>query len=107
MAGPSTNRRSLERSGVIGSVGNGRWRGVRLAEVLKKAGMKPSAVEVLFDGADVPLGKMQDFRRSITVKKALDPNTLLAYEMNGETMPVKAWLPAASWSLLVGPATRG
>ena len=76
-----------------GSVGNGRWRGVRLADVLKKAGMKPSAVEVLFDGADVPLGKMQDFRRSITVKKALDPNTLLAYEMNGETLPVKHGFP--------------
>ncbi len=55
--------------------------------------MKPAAVEVLFDGADVPLGKMQDFRRSITVKKALDPNTLLAYEMNGETLPVKHGFP--------------
>jgi DMSO/TMAO reductase YedYZ molybdopterin-dependent catalytic subunit len=76
-----------------GSVGNGRWRGVRLADVLKKAGIKSSAVEVLFDGADQPIGKMQDFRRSITVKKALDPNTLLAYEMNGETLPVKHGFP--------------
>lgn len=76
-----------------GSVGNGRWRGVRLADVLKKAGIKPSAVEVLFDGADQPIGKMQDFRRSITAKKALDPNTLLAFEMNGETLPVKHGFP--------------
>lgn len=76
-----------------GSVGNGRWRGVRLAEVLKRAGIKPSAVEVLFDGADEPIGSMQDFRRSITVKKALDPNTLLAYEMNGEALPVKHGFP--------------
>ena len=36
---------------------------------------------------------MQDFRRSIPVKKALDPNTLLAYEMNGETLPVKHGFP--------------
>src|SRR5579871_2535557 len=64
-----------------GSVGCGRWRGVRLADLLKRAGIKPSAVEVLFDGADVPLGTMQDFRRSIPTRKALDPNTLLAYEM--------------------------
>jgi DMSO/TMAO reductase YedYZ molybdopterin-dependent catalytic subunit len=76
-----------------GSVGNGRWRGVRLADVLKQAGIKSNAVEVLFDGADEPIGKMQDFRRSITAKKALDPNTLLAYEMNGETLPVKHGFP--------------
>jgi DMSO/TMAO reductase YedYZ molybdopterin-dependent catalytic subunit len=78
---------------VNGSVGNGRWRGVRLADLLKKAGIKSSAVEVLFDGADEPIGTMQDFRRSITTKKALDPNTLLAYEMNGETLPVKHGFP--------------
>ena len=78
---------------VSGSVGNGRWRGVRLADVLKRAGVKPSAIAVLFDGADEPLGAMQDFRRSITVKKALDPNTLLAYEMNGQALPVKHGFP--------------
>ena len=85
-----------------GSVGNGRWRGVRLADVLKRAGIKDSAKEILFDGADVPIGTMQDFRRTITVKKALDPNTLLAYEMNGETLPVKHGFPlrvvAAGWA---------
>lgn len=76
-----------------GSVGNARWRGVRLADVLRRAGMKSSAQEILFDGADVPLGTMPDFQRSIPVKKALDPNTLLAYEMNGETLPVKHGFP--------------
>jgi sulfite oxidase len=76
-----------------GAVANGRWRGVRMAEVLKRAGIKDSAREILFDGADVPLGTMPDFQRSITLKKALDPNTLLAYEMNGETLPVKHGFP--------------
>jgi DMSO/TMAO reductase YedYZ molybdopterin-dependent catalytic subunit len=76
-----------------GSVGNARWRGVRLADVLKRAGIKDSGTEVLFNGADVPIGKMQDFRRTITVAKALDPNTLLAYEMNGVTLPVKHGFP--------------
>ena len=76
-----------------GAVGNGRWRGVRMADVLKRAGMKDTAHEILFDGADVPLGTMPDFQRSIPVKKALDPNTLLAYEMNGETLPVKHGFP--------------
>jgi DMSO/TMAO reductase YedYZ molybdopterin-dependent catalytic subunit len=76
-----------------GSVGNGRWRGVRLADVLKRAGMKDSGKEILFNGADVPIGAMQDFRRTITVAKALDPNTLLAYEMNGVALPVKHGFP--------------
>jgi sulfite oxidase len=76
-----------------GSVGNARWRGVRLADVLKRAGVKDPAVEVLFDGADQPIGSMQDFRRSIPIKKALDPNTLLAYEMNGVALPQKHGFP--------------
>jgi DMSO/TMAO reductase YedYZ molybdopterin-dependent catalytic subunit len=76
-----------------GAVGNGRWRGVRLADVLKRAGVKASAKQILFDGADVPLGAMPDFQRSIPLKKALDPNTLLAYEMNGETLPEKHGFP--------------
>jgi DMSO/TMAO reductase YedYZ molybdopterin-dependent catalytic subunit len=76
-----------------GSVGNARWRGVRLADVLKRAGVKDSAKEVLFDGADVPIGTMPDFQRSIPVKKALDLNTLLAFEMNGQALPEKHGFP--------------
>jgi DMSO/TMAO reductase YedYZ molybdopterin-dependent catalytic subunit len=76
-----------------GAVGNGRWRGVRLRDLLERAGIKPGAVEILFDGADVPIGAMADFQRSIPTKKALDPSTLLAYEMNGMSLPVKHGFP--------------
>jgi DMSO/TMAO reductase YedYZ molybdopterin-dependent catalytic subunit len=76
-----------------GAVGNGRWRGVRLQELLKKAGLKPGSVEVLFDGEDLPLGTMPDFQRSLPMKKAMDPGTLLAYEMNGTTLPPKHGFP--------------
>ena len=76
-----------------GAVGNGRWRGVRLADVLGRAGVKDSAREILFDGADIPLRTMPDFQRSIPIEKALNPNTLLAYEMNGETLPAKHGFP--------------
>ena len=76
-----------------GAVGNARWRGVRLADVLKQAGIKPSAKEILFGGADVPIGTMPDFQRSVPVAKALDADTLLAYEMNGETLPVQHGFP--------------
>src|ERR1035438_7799272 len=59
-----------------GAVGNARWKGVRLADVLKRAGVKDSAKDILFDGADEPLGTMPDFQRSIPTKKALDGNTI-------------------------------
>src|SRR5262249_42495260 len=62
-------------------------------DVLKQAGVKDSGKEGLFDGADVPLGTMPDFQRSIPIKKALDPNTILAYQMNGETLPAKHGFP--------------
>jgi DMSO/TMAO reductase YedYZ molybdopterin-dependent catalytic subunit len=76
-----------------GSVGNGRWAGVRLRDVLQKAGIQSSAAQILLDGADVPLGKMPKFQRTITSAKALHPDTLLAYEMNGQDLPVEHGFP--------------
>ena len=77
----------------FGAVGNGRWTGVRLRDALQKAGIQESAKEVLFDGADVPLGKMPDFQRTIPTAKALHPDTLLAYEMNGQPLPAEHGFP--------------
>ncbi len=77
----------------FGSVGNGRWAGVRFRDVLAKAGLKDSAKEILLDGADTPLGTMPKFQRTITVKKALDPDTLLVYEMNGAPLPAEHGFP--------------
>jgi DMSO/TMAO reductase YedYZ molybdopterin-dependent catalytic subunit len=76
-----------------GAVGNARWRGVRLADVLTRAGVRQTASEILFNGADVGVGTMPDFARSIPIAKALDPRTLLAYEMNGDTLPLKHGFP--------------
>ena len=77
----------------FGSVGNARWAGVRLRDVLQSAGLKDSAQHILFDGADVPLGKMPDFQRTIPVQKALHPDTLLAYEMNGQALSIEHGFP--------------
>lgn len=86
----------------FGSVGNGRWVGARLRDVLEKAGIQGSVKEILLDGADVPLGKMPDFQRTITLAKALDPDTILAYEMNGRPLPVEHGFPlrliASGWA---------
>ncbi len=76
-----------------GAVGNARWTGVRLADVLKRAGVKPGATQVLFNGADVPMGKVPDFIRSVPIAKALHPDTLLAFHMNGAPLPASHGFP--------------
>ena len=70
-----------------GAVGNAKWSGARLVDVLKLAGVEEKSVEVIFDGADVPVGTMPEFIRSIPIGKAMDNDTILAYEMNGEPLP--------------------
>lgn len=71
-----------------GAMGCARWKGARLKDVLAKAGVPASAVEVVMNGADGPvLDKTPDFIKSLPVAKAMDENTLLAYEMNGEPLP--------------------
>ena len=73
------NGRSFYEPGVTGmqwkygAVGNARWTGVRLADVLQRAGVKSSATQVLFNGADVPMGKVPDFVRSVPLEKAMHP----------------------------------
>ncbi len=64
-----------------GAVSVAQWTGVPLRELLR---LRDSAVEVVFTGADG--GR---FRRSLPVDAALDPATLLAYEMNGARIPAR------------------
>lgn len=86
-----------------GAMGNARWGGVRLKDLLAKAGIAKEAVEVSFDGADGPvLDRTPDFRKSLPLWKATDENTLVAYEMNGEPLPHWNGFPArlvvAGWT---------
>ncbi|MBI4475786.1 MAG: sulfite oxidase [Acidobacteria bacterium] len=76
-----------------GAVGNARWTGVRLADVLKRAGVKSSGRYVWLDGADRPMGKVPDFIRQLPLDKAMHPDTLLAYEMNGVPLPMANGFP--------------
>ncbi len=76
-----------------GAVGNARWTGIHLADLLKSAGVKETAREVTFDGADVPIGTMPDFQRSIPLSRALMNDVLLAYRMNGEPLPPQHGFP--------------
>lgn len=70
-----------------GAMGNAVWRGVRLRDVLEDAGIAPSALEVKANGADVPTLTGPDFVKSLPMWKALDADTLIAFEMNGEPLP--------------------
>jgi DMSO/TMAO reductase YedYZ molybdopterin-dependent catalytic subunit len=71
-----------------GAMGNARWRGVRLREVLQRAGIASDALEVVFGGADAPvMPATPAFVKSLPVERALDENTLVAFEMNGRPLP--------------------
>ena len=71
-----------------GAMGNALWGGVRLRDVLHKAGIAPDALEVVFNGADAPqLPQTPDFVKSLPIDRAIDESTLIAFEMNGQPLP--------------------
>ncbi|HVE14545.1 MAG TPA: sulfite oxidase, partial [Elusimicrobiota bacterium] len=72
-----------------GAVGNAEWSGASLAELLRKAGIKPKAKFARVSGMDAPpLPGTPAFVRSIPVEKLLKEDTVLAWEMNRETLPL-------------------
>jgi DMSO/TMAO reductase YedYZ molybdopterin-dependent catalytic subunit len=90
----------------LGAVGNGEWTGVPLRALLERAGSEDDACELVFEGADrgmpteepippVPL----TYARSVPRQKAVQPEVLIAYQMNGRDLsrehgyPVRAIVP--------------
>jgi DMSO/TMAO reductase YedYZ molybdopterin-dependent catalytic subunit len=101
----SGNSRSLleeKASGnpwTIGGVGNAIWGGIWLKDLLAKAELGNDARHVSFEGLDKPLGSAAiKFIRSIPLEKAID-STLLAYEMNGQPLPLKHGYPLRALAL--------
>ena len=97
----SGNRRGLFEPHVpgvewgAGAMGNAVWKGVRLKDVLAKAGVKGDALEVVFDGADHgALDKTPDFVKSLPIDVALRDDVLIASEMNGLPLPHWNGFPA-------------
>jgi sulfite oxidase len=76
-----------------GAVGNARWTGVRVRELLDRAGLKGSARHLHTFGADKPPGKVPPFERSVEIEKILEDG-LVAYEMNGEPLAPLHGAPA-------------
>ncbi len=82
-----------------GAMGNARWIGVRLKDVLNKAGVAEGARQVTFNGLDKPLiAQTPDLIKALDMDHALDGEVLLAYEMNGEELP---WLNGYPLRLVV------
>ena len=79
----------------LGAVGCAEYRGVRLKDVLEKAGVRPSAVYVGYYGEDPHLSGADEvsISRGFPMTKALDDSTLLAWEMNGEPLPAMHGFP--------------
>jgi DMSO/TMAO reductase YedYZ molybdopterin-dependent catalytic subunit len=89
----------------LGAVGTAEWTGVPLSSLLKRAGLKQSALEVILEGADTgtlsepkgPQGKVR-FARSLPLQKATE-DVLLVHRMNGKALlpehgfPVRAIVP--------------
>jgi DMSO/TMAO reductase YedYZ molybdopterin-dependent catalytic subunit len=83
----------------VGGVGNAVWAGVWLRDLLDKTGLTARARHVSFEGLDQPLGSARvRFIRSIPLEKAM-ASTLLAYEMNGEPLPLKHGYPLRGLAL--------
>ncbi len=78
-----------------GAMGNARWKGARLRDVLARAGVSKDMVEVAYNGADRgAIDATPPFVKSLPAWKALDENTLVAYEMNGAPLPHWNGFPA-------------
>jgi DMSO/TMAO reductase YedYZ molybdopterin-dependent catalytic subunit len=67
-----------------GAMGNAKWTGVRLRDVLDRAGVKAGAVAVRFNGLDEPvIDTAPDFMKSLDIDHARDGDVMIAYQMNG------------------------
>jgi sulfite oxidase len=79
---------------IHGAMGQATFTGVRLADVLREAGVSKDTAHVQLAGADLaPKPTVPAFIRSIPIARALDPSTLIAYRMNGEPLTLEHGAP--------------
>jgi sulfite oxidase len=74
-----------------GAVSCAQWTGIRLADVLKDVGVKGDAVYIGYYGADVHLTGNPEkvvISRGVPIGKAMESETLLAFQMNGQDIPM-------------------
>ncbi|SFS84955.1 Mo-co oxidoreductase dimerisation domain-containing protein [Methylobacterium sp. yr668] len=77
-----------------GAMGNALWTGVRLKDVLDRAGVRGGAVQVRFAGLDEPVvSDAPHFRKSLALDHARDGEVMIAYAMNGAQLPLLNGFP--------------
>ena len=82
-----------------GLIGNATWAGTPLAPLLQEAGIQDTGKEVVFYGHDIGKQTVREmelttpFARSLSISEAMNPNVLLCYEMNGESLPAEHGAP--------------
>jgi len=77
-----------------GAMGNARWKGVRLSQVLQACGLGQGARQVVFNGLDLPVvEKTPDFVKALDLDQVMEGEILLAWQMNGEDLPVLNGFP--------------
>ncbi len=80
---------------LLEAVGTARWRGATVAGLLDEAGVADGAVEVLFTGLDrgVEGGEEQAYARSLPLADVRSGEAILAYEVNGVSLPPQHGFP--------------
>lgn len=77
-----------------GAMGNARWTGVRLKDVLDRAGVRGGAATVRFSGLDKPLVEgAPQFVKSLSIDHARDGEVMIAFLQNGEQLPLLNGFP--------------
>ena len=77
-----------------GAMGNARWTGVRLRDLLDRAGVKDGAVDVRFGGLDEAMvAEAPKFLKSLAIDHARDGEVMVAYAMNGKPLPLLNGFP--------------
>jgi DMSO/TMAO reductase YedYZ molybdopterin-dependent catalytic subunit len=87
--------RAISQPWLHEAIGTGRWRGVPLGLLLAEAGPRASAVDVLFTGLDhgVEGGVEQSYQRAVPLDEAMAGEAVLAYELNGQSLPPQHGFP--------------
>jgi sulfane dehydrogenase subunit SoxC len=87
--------RPVSQPWLVEAVGTARWTGTPLAALLREAGIRDGAVDVVFTGADhgIERGVEQDYQRSLPVAECLRDDVLVAYEMNDQAVPPQHGYP--------------
>ncbi|HTI18873.1 MAG TPA: molybdopterin-dependent oxidoreductase [Trinickia sp.] len=77
-----------------GAMGNALWTGVRLRDILERAGVKAGAVQVRFNGLDEGvIPATPDFIKSLSLDHARDGEVMVAFGMNGDPLPLLNGFP--------------